>query len=626
MKTTIVLIAAMLSCLVFGQTAGSNRDWSAPGNCRPPIAAESAAWAEPTDHLSAPLPATGRDWLEPGIGASPPHWIPKQPGHYSLTDWRRVIDSTWGPGLPVVEKLNIFDAFWYTIDEGFACFNNITVNWDSLRTVYRSEIEDTVSRGRFAAIMNHLAMALREAHTVVFDIIVNMGTPLTPGVPLWVVGGWRLQQHFGAGLTPLPDSSLLVYRVVNDHPLGLQPGDVVLGYDRRPWVDILRGLQEAQLPMVPLRWGSCSSAVTYSLLNAAGANWHLFDTIDIVKYATGDTMHLPTSLLVGDRTRLFATDQMEIPGVPMPDPENMPAVTFGVVSGTRIGYIYVWRWSPESRLDFQIAVNRLVSDTTLKGMILDFRYNEGGSITVSNPGLELLFRDSVATVCFSQRRDDANHLSMKVVYPESIYVIPGNGIGYDKPIAVLVGPGAVGAGDQVAYRMRFHPRVRTFGKPTNGAFSEPVGLSMPTWWYARYAVGEACMASDTTYFLTRREFPVDVPVWHTPSAVARGEDTVVTAAMAWIDSMAAAVVEMPNAEVRPTSVGPTVVRGVLFLAKASSRELQAASLLDVGGRKVMGLRPGANDVSRLPPGVYFVRDAAGGERPGTGVRRMVVAR
>jgi hypothetical protein len=29
--------------------------------------------------------------------------------------------------------------------------------------------------------------------------------------------------------------------------------------------------------------------------------------------------------------------------------------------------------------------------------------------------------------------------------------------------------------------------------------------------------------------------------------------------------------------------------------------------MDIAGRKVMGLRPGRNDVSRLPPGVYFAR-------------------
>jgi hypothetical protein len=54
----------------------------------------------------------------------------------------------------------------------------------------------------------------------------------------------------------------------------------------------------------------------------------------------------------------------------------------------------------------------------------------------------------------------------------------------------------------------------------------------------------------------------------------------------------------------------TIVRGVLFLSGASSPAPQAPSrLLDISGRKVLALHPGPNDVSRLSPGVYFVREA-----------------
>jgi hypothetical protein len=50
------------------------------------------------------------------------------------------------------------------------------------------------------------------------------------------------------------------------------------------------------------------------------------------------------------------------------------------------------------------------------------------------------------------------------------------------------------------------------------------------------------------------------------------------------------------------------VRGVLWLTPTSSRKPQAACLLDIGGRKVMDIKAGPNDVSHLSPGVYFVRD------------------
>jgi subtilisin family serine protease len=52
----------------------------------------------------------------------------------------------------------------------------------------------------------------------------------------------------------------------------------------------------------------------------------------------------------------------------------------------------------------------------------------------------------------------------------------------------------------------------------------------------------------------------------------------------------------------------TIVRGYLLLPQASSVERQTASvLLNISGRKVLDLHPGANDVSRLAPGIYFLK-------------------
>ncbi|HTW92770.1 MAG TPA: hypothetical protein VMH22_13850 [bacterium] len=77
--------------------------------------------------------------------------------------------------------------------------------------------------------------------------------------------------------------------------------------------------------------------------------------------------------------------------------------------------------------------------------------------------------------------------------------------------------------------------------------------------------------------------------------------------------------------VRSMARAPSIVRNVLFLPQASDHKLQAAALLDVAGRRVAELHIGANDVSRLAPGVYFVGDeGVGHER--AGVRRVVVVR
>jgi len=73
--------------------------------------------------------------------------------------------------------------------------------------------------------------------------------------------------------------------------------------------------------------------------------------------------------------------------------------------------------------------------------------------------------------------------------------------------------------------------------------------------------------------------------------------------------------EMANGECRLPN-GPTVVRGRLNL-QSSIFNLQSAELMDAAGRRVMKLVAGENDVSRLAPGVYFLREATGAWRATT---------
>jgi DNA-binding beta-propeller fold protein YncE len=89
-----------------------------------------------------------------------------------------------------------------------------------------------------------------------------------------------------------------------------------------------------------------------------------------------------------------------------------------------------------------------------------------------------------------------------------------------------------------------------------------------------------------------------------------------------------AVEEMPNAGVRVMKMGPTVVRGVLFLSLDRRPGTGDRSvLMDVSGRKLMDLRAGANDVSALAPGVYYLR-GQGSRGPGsqTTLRKILIAK
>ena len=70
---------------------------------------------------------------------------------------------------------------------------------------------------------------------------------------------------------------------------------------------------------------------------------------------------------------------------------------------------------------------------------------------------------------------------------------------------------------------------------------------------------------------------------------------------------------------------PTVVRGVLSLPLAAGR-LPLNALIDISGRKVLDLRAGPNDVSRIAPGVYFIFEQAEADAQRSAINRVVLVR
>lgn len=305
-------------------------------------------------------------------------------GKHTVDEWRYIIDTTWGPGQPTAEKLQIFDAFWNAIDQRYAGFNGIVDNWQQLKS-YRDTVAFGVSRGRFAGILNYLIKSLHDLHVWMRDGLM-VSTPMNSGVPLLYSSGveaptfnWGAASHFGAALTPLPDSTLLVYSVIPNHPLGLVPGDVVLGYDGKLWKYLYKELLEVQFPMPYfVVMNSAERAATHQWLQTAGMNWHLFDTIDVVKYGTNDTLHFSTNLLSSPMPGIYATEQLPINGVPFYD-VNEEHISWGYVEGSKIAYIYARSWSESAGNDFLKAINTLMSDSSSDALIIDVRINEGGT-------------------------------------------------------------------------------------------------------------------------------------------------------------------------------------------------------------------------------------------------------
>ena len=449
--------------------------------------------------------------------------------------WAERVDEFWGPGVSTAEKLAFFDTFWTTIDRDFACFQDLDVDWNALRDLYRPEVAAGVSKGRFAAIMSRLSLALMDAHTVALDRDVFWRTPNEPGVPLLVVGQWGQINDFGACLTPLPNGSAMVYRAVEDHPMGLVPGMVIVRVDGREWSDLYDELLGEGLPVTGF-WASSDEGFEHSWQMAVGANWHLIEFFEAI--VPGDDVQylLSTAPLEGWYTDLWCTEQLPVPGVAFPDIAGGELVSWGIVEGTRIGYIYGWGWAWDAETEFEEAVRALMFDHETDGLIIDFRFNMGGDMFLSDPGLALLFDETVPTIDWATRCDPSLHLAMCGMNISDSYVIPGDpGSFYDRPIAVLVGPGAVSSGDQVALRLAFHAKARFFGKSTSTAFNAAALAHDDAEFRATFAFADAYLLSNPGEYLTHDPLPVDHPVWLQPSDVVEGIDTVVEAAVAWIE-------------------------------------------------------------------------------------------
>jgi C-terminal processing protease CtpA/Prc len=224
-------------------------------------------------------------------------------------------------------------------------------------------------------------------------------------------------------------------------------------------------------------------------------------------------------------------------------------VSAAVLPGTEIGYIYNWAWGPNSENDFTQALIDLIQTQHIKGLIVDFRFNAGGFLFAPHRGLGVLFSHPMATTGVDERMNVTDHFKMKKFGTPSSYTMDFDifptreriKLSFDGPIALLAGPGALSSGDMSSYWLSLHPRVRTFGKATASTFNLPTQPALGTEidlgedWFARIAEANFYRVGKPGSYLTHSEFPIDEHVWLTPQDVAIGKDTVVEAAVKWIN-------------------------------------------------------------------------------------------
>jgi len=447
-------------------------------------------------------------------------------------------DEFWGEAPDVDTRLEVFDTLWEELAEGYGAFVTSDVDWDAVYDDKRPLIEEAESQGHYVQILASLFDDLQDGHSYMRSAAV-CSTPLTERPPVF----W--QTHYdsviGACATPLDDGSLLVYRVLPDNPAGVAPGDRILGYDGRDWADLLQEIQTWEIP-------SCASHAATDegqrLLRLATAvnNPHLFSALDVQLASDDSVVAIDTEDLLSYAPRILCNDQIGEPSIGLPweswddyDGNGTDDVVWGTLPGSNIGYIASYSWIGDTRADLLTAVQDLM-DTD--GLIVDFRFNVGGSSTNSLPSMALLFDEDQLGVYNAYLRESTDDYHAMTPYAPGAYdIIADSSTFYGGPIALLSGPHAISAGDGVTHLLSLHPNTRRFGRTSNGSYGFGGGYWDPDPITGDLTVNytPGILSGPDGEWLHAAEQDLDDPVWLDPDDVAAGVDTVIEAARSWIE-------------------------------------------------------------------------------------------
>ncbi|MBK0379638.1 S41 family peptidase [Mucilaginibacter segetis] len=352
----------------------------------------------------------------------------------------KALNTPYQASLPEAEKLAGLALLWTQARYNFVNFDRLDKDWNQTYLDFIPKVQNTKTTAEYYRVLMNFYAQLKDGHTNVY-------------VPDSLAAEFYSRPPFR---TELIEGRVFVTQVMSDSLLktGITPGLEVLKIDGQPVISY------AEQNVKPYQSSSTPQDMevrefTYGLLSGPKNKPIAFQFKD----QKGNII---------DRI---------VPRTGYHDVKGLKTMEYKTINN--IGYLTINNFEDNSIIkQFDSLYTAEISKT--KGLIIDIRYNGGGS---GNIGFNIISRltDKPFKISASKTLKYVSKPNAEPFWEDNgpgIWNANGK-IYYDKPVIVLIGPRTFSAAEDFTVAFDFMKRGRLVGMATGGSTGQPVPFDLP---------------------------------------------------------------------------------------------------------------------------------------------------
>jgi len=392
-------------------------------------------------------------------------------------------------------RYQTFETVWQTVNDAYFDPEFGGIDWAAIREKYRQQLAAADNVAKLRLLLGRMLGELRRTH---FAIIPREGAVFNPAERVRIGSA-------GVELTALGTSPAVasVEKGSTGQAAGLLPGDVIESVNGKPLAPVAENLSKAGFSEVRVR--AYLSGYVDSFLTAAVGK-----SVDLGVARVGGK-HEQVKVSCGPTQGQWSDPIGYFP--------SMPVRTENRMDGQDVAIIKFNVFVPQVMRQIRAFMKTVGPNC---GLVIDVRGNSGG-VTAMAAGICGMLCEREATLGTMHLRDNALDLE---VYP-SAHPFVG-------PVAVLIDSRSASTSEVLAAGIRDIGRARIFGEKSPGMALPSFYKSLPTGDLFQYAVADFTTPRNVS--LEDNGVEPDVAVAPTREDLAKGRDTVLEAAEAWIRS------------------------------------------------------------------------------------------